>query len=156
MLDRDTVSHEAAHCAAALLQGLTVTAVDCIGNGKTFAGQIKHIQTDDWRAVATTLMVAGVPPGWPPNASRSNDTASAYNDVAHLRQILDEKRIDQNRYYALKCDAEELTSTPAFLSLKARIEDALLSNGGRLGEADIVAITNRWRWDQGGQHGSDD
>ena len=33
------------------------------------AGRIRHVATDDWQAVAKTLMVAGCPSGFPPNAS---------------------------------------------------------------------------------------
>ena len=150
MLDEGTVAHEASHAAAALLCGMTVTEVDARGDGRTEAGHIRTVVTDDWRALVKTLMAAGVPAGYPPNASRSNGSASAYDDVVHLRKILQEQSVDRNRFYELKFDAEALTATPEFRSLKAMFERALTGLGGRLTEDDVAAVHRKWLWDRSG------
>ena len=119
MLDHDVVEHESAHCAAAIILGLEVSRVDCVGDGRTFAGQLRYYRSDDdtRRAEAKTLLVADdIPSGYPPNQTGVRDN----HDLVHLRRLIDGMRLDVSQYYALKGQAQALAESPGYQSLKAR------------------------------------
>lgn len=147
MLDPEVVEHESAQAAMATLCGLEVSHIDAIG-GQTYQGQLRYFKAanDDQRTAEIKTLFAGgdIPTGsgFPPN-----DTVRDSHDLAHLRRLMTEMRIDASRYYRLKAQAEELMTTPRFQTLKTRFADALVGSDGVLDEQAIGAVIRRWEWD---------
>lgn len=147
MLDRDTIEHEARHAAAAVLLGLEVSRLDAVGNDE-YQGQLRYYKSDDdqRRAEVKTLFVGNdINDGYPPTGHVRDG-----HDIAHLRRLVDEMRLDVSQYYRLKAEAQELAETNEFKSLQQRFESALEGSGGRLDEEAVDSVIRRWKWDTGG------